>query len=152
MEIFPRRPAKLPRPKRAKLDVPRHQVLQVGVGLQCAVCRKTASRPAAIAAFAEQACDGSGATRLTMDDLGRDAFSSGHRLWITGSVVWCVTCVCHSTRRLRGFAEQCGTRQVQLVARRNLAAGKAPNAKRSDAATHRPQRLTVSAWRQWRDR
>ena len=138
------------RAKRAKPTSFAHQVLRIHAGLQCVVRHKVASTPSSIAAFAEQACDGNGASSLVLDNLGRHAVSDGHRLWRTGGVVWCAICGCHTTRRLRGLAERCGARPVQQIARRNLAEGKLPNARRRDTAATAPVRLTVEAWWRWK--
>ena len=138
-EVAPRRLAEVPRAKRAKRTSFAHLELRVHAGLQCGVCHKMVSKPSSIAAFAEQACDGNGASRLVLDNLGRHAVSNGHRLWRTGGVVWCAVCGCHTTRRLRGLAERCGARPVQQLARRNLAV----NCPMRDVETMQLQRLSA---------
>jgi hypothetical protein len=151
VECVPRRPADTPRKKQTRTrDGAVHVVVRVEKGLQCVVCRRLATRPAAMKGFAAQPCEGSSAARLVLNMNEQYAVSNGHKLWMTGSVVWCATCGCHSTRRLRGLAYRCGTRLVQEAAKRNLAEGKAPTARRKDAATYRPVRLTTAAWRAWR--
>ena len=111
---------------------------------------KCAFRPASIASFAQQECEGSSAVRVPLDTLGKYAVSRGHRLWQTGPYVWCRRCGCFTSRRLRGLAELCGVRKASVQARDNLAAGKRPAAKRSEPEVGRPVRLTVAKWLEWR--
>ena len=151
VECVPRSLAEAPRKKKAKtIDAPRHQIIQTATGLQCVVCRKQASKPVARAMFSGQPCEGSCAVRLVLSGSGEFAEINGHKLWLTGQVVWCSLCGCYSTRRLRGLADRCGSRAVQQAAKRNLAQGKRPTATRSESATHRPTRLTSAAWALWR--
>ena len=149
-EYVPRVAADIPRPKRARLARRVHQPRLLDGGTQCTACLKFVSRPASVEAFRTEECEGSGASRLVLDALGRYASSNGHRLWMTGQVVWCSICGYHTARRIVGLGQACGAKPAQLQARRNLADGKAPAARKKDVATAKPQRLTVARRFRWR--
>eukprot|EP00973_Karenia_brevis_P074784 10392961-Karenia_brevis.AAC.1 len=96
-----------------------------------------------------QECEGSSASRLSLDALGKYATSNGHRLWRTGPYVWCIDCGCYTTRRICGLGQRCGARPVQGRRRTNLMNGKHPAALKRDAAIAVPIRLTVAKWLEW---
>jgi hypothetical protein len=148
VEVIPRRVTSAPRAKAKPSERPLHRVICIEDGFKCLVCHKKAAKRGN---FFKESCEGVNAARLPLDLHERYAFSSGHRIWLTGPYAWCSICGCHSMRRLKGLAEPCGARRTQEVAKKNLANGKCPTARAADRAIYKPKRLTTTEWAQWRE-
>ena len=148
VEVIPRRVSSTPRATAAPSDRPLHRVIFGDVGFKCTVCQKRGSMRDK---FSKEQCEGNSAARLRLDLNERYAFSNGHKIWLTGPYAWCSICGCHSMRRLKGLAERCGTRRTQEIAKRNLANGKCPAARKADWAVYVPKRLTTVEWALWRE-
>merc|ERR1712129_8694 len=148
-------PPKQPPAGEAKLlrEVVKHAWLSRSFGQQCKRCGKVAVNGATLAAANQHHCKGSTCAKMLLDELGPYVRVKGHNLWRTGPYLWCAKCGSYTKRCVRGLGRQCRhgipeAARGQLAGWKNLAAGKAPRAKRCDEPIAQARRVTLAEWLQ----
>ena len=122
-------------------------------GWQCGGCGVIACEEVEKQRLEQRQCQHSGKARLVLDSIGPYITVGGRRIWRTGEFLWCARCGSHTKRCIRGLGKPCKggiarAARGQQGVRRNLAEGRLPRAKRTDAVVATPVRLTLHDWLQ----